>query len=510
MNSGPAPTPSGRADPDGPTTSHRWTWWRPGGGVEPGGRVLDASANRDREDLRRRGYRRLRWRPGGSGSTRPAPARQAERGASFLPADRFPRDARGRRHGTSWSFSSQVTREPARRCWPPTSRIAEAATVAGRVQQSWWMSGSPADSGAYRYDVGHREAHAVPGGWAAPIRSMGEEAQTDGTCWEARHAGRPTWIAEEAPIAGDCTTNDQYRDKGIPDRELLRRARELGIVTDGHVLRADDHERSPRLAGWRVLLLASTWGRDDVTIRDAAPSGRGGETSGASTLTPQQLDAAVCCPGAQLPGASRPVASPARPVFLRARAGRPVVRRPGRRRSTALPWFAIGGIQARNVEPSWKATSRSIRGCSSASGPGREPRPTCGLKPAPDSIPMLRSVASSMSVKAPRTGDLGVHGAEPAEYSSSSRTGGFSSSSTPPEGGTGDHDQPRDREAQPPKIGAIVPTKNAAAGDGVSVGDMMPRVTPGAIRPARPRGQHNQATVVRYPSASQGRATQPR
>ncbi len=156
--------------------------------------------------------------------------------------------------------------------------------------------------------------------------------------------GDLTWIAEEA-IAGGADVDPVPR-KGHP-RSRAAPPGPRAADRDGPRPRADDHERSPRPRppGRLRRRPPRAGGRDDP--RRAADPGRGGPDR---RLDPRSRAArrrrALAAPATWASGRS----SPARPRSS------PSPSWPGCRssgwppRPTALPWFAIGGINAENVD----------------------------------------------------------------------------------------------------------------------------------------------------------------
>jgi thiamine-phosphate pyrophosphorylase len=149
------------------------------------------------------------------------------------------------------------------------------------------------------------------------------------------------WVVEEA-LAGGAQVI-QLREKGLPDREILRRAREVRLAT--HQARArfilNDRPDLARLSGADGVHL----GQDDVGLRDArrivGPRG----LIGLSTHDVAQLERAV------LDGASYLGVGPVFPSETKDFsdfAGLAFVRQAGE--SVTLPWFAIGGITVDNLE----------------------------------------------------------------------------------------------------------------------------------------------------------------
>ena len=155
--------------------------------------------------------------------------------------------------------------------------------------------------------------------------------------------GDLTWMVEEA-IAGGADVI-QYREKGVPDRELLRRAREVRILTARARVPMIMNDRADlaRLSGCDGVHL----GQEDISIRDARRVLNGSAHIGLSTHDRAQLEAAILAGanylgvGPVFPSATKEFAEPelAGLSFVRVAA-----------ESTALPWFAIGGIHQGNVD----------------------------------------------------------------------------------------------------------------------------------------------------------------
>ncbi len=152
--------------------------------------------------------------------------------------------------------------------------------------------------------------------------------------------GDLTWIVSEA-LAGGADVI-QLREKGLPDRELLRRAREVRILTAQAKARfiLNDRPDLAQLAGADGVHL----GQEDVTLRDARRIVGPTALIGASTHDRVQIDQAVL-EGAGYLGIG-PIFASATKVFSDF-AGLAFVRQAAE--ATALPWFAIGGITAENV-----------------------------------------------------------------------------------------------------------------------------------------------------------------
>ena len=155
--------------------------------------------------------------------------------------------------------------------------------------------------------------------------------------------GDLTWVVGEA-LAGGADVI-QYRDKGLPDRELLKRAREVRILTA--------QARVPLILNDRVDLarLASCdgvhVGQEDLSVRDARRIMGAAAAIGVSTHDPVQLNAAILA-GASYLGVGPVFSSRTKDFAEPELAGLSFVALAGE--TTALPWFAIGGINEENVD----------------------------------------------------------------------------------------------------------------------------------------------------------------
>ena len=155
--------------------------------------------------------------------------------------------------------------------------------------------------------------------------------------------GDLTWVVGEA-LAGGADVI-QLREKGIPDRELLSRAREVRILTARAKARfiLNDRPDLARLSGADGVHL----GQDDVAVRDARRITGPNLLIGVSTHERAQLDAALVAGAGYLgvgpifPSATKEFAEPELAGLAYAR----VVAE-----TTKLPWFAIGGINEENLE----------------------------------------------------------------------------------------------------------------------------------------------------------------
>jgi thiamine-phosphate pyrophosphorylase len=163
--------------------------------------------------------------------------------------------------------------------------------------------------------------------------------------------GDLTWIVGEALAGGAGAI--QLREKGLPDRELLRRAREVRILTAQARARfiMNDRPDLARLAGADAVHL----GQEDVAVRDARRIVGPGMLVGVSTHDRQQLEKAVL-EGAGYLGVG--------PVFASSTkefddlAGLGYVRQASE--ASSLPWFAIGGITEENLDEVLEAGARRV------------------------------------------------------------------------------------------------------------------------------------------------------
>ena len=163
--------------------------------------------------------------------------------------------------------------------------------------------------------------------------------------------GDLTWLVGEA-LAGGADVI-QLREKGLTDREWLRRAREVRILSAQAKARfvVNDRPDLARLAGADGVHL----GQDDVTVRDARRVVGTSTAVGVSTHDRAQLDRAVV-DGAGYLGVG--------PVFASSTkdfadfAGLAFVRDAAE--ATALPWFAIGGVNMETIDDVIEAGARRV------------------------------------------------------------------------------------------------------------------------------------------------------
>jgi thiamine-phosphate pyrophosphorylase len=153
--------------------------------------------------------------------------------------------------------------------------------------------------------------------------------------------GDLTWVVGEA-LAGGAEVI-QLREKGLADREVLRRAREVRGLTARARARFVLNDR-PDLA----LLCGADGvhlGQDDVPIRDARRVVGPNAQVGVSTHDPAQIEAALLGGASYLgvgpvfPSTTKSFPEWAGPALVRHAAG-----------ATTRPWFAIGGITEENID----------------------------------------------------------------------------------------------------------------------------------------------------------------
>ncbi len=311
-----------------------------GGGIDLA-RILDASANRAREGLRVvEDY--VRFALDDPGLTRRLKEMrhrlaEAERGldACLLIDSRETREDVGTHIMT---VSEQIRENPRAVLAANFKRIAEALRSLEEYSKlvDVWLAGR---FEVLRYDVYTIEKLTMTA--VAAHRSLGD-ARLMVLIGGLRTIGDLVWVAEEA-IAGGADAI-QYREKGLPDREWLRRARDLRIVTArAHVpMIMNDRPDLARLAGCDGVHL----GQDDVSVRDARRIVGAAAHIGVSTHDREQLDAAVLA-GAGYLGVGPVFPSATKEFSEPELAGLSFVRHAAE--TTALPWFAIGGIDADNV-----------------------------------------------------------------------------------------------------------------------------------------------------------------
>ncbi len=157
--------------------------------------------------------------------------------------------------------------------------------------------------------------------------------------------GDLTWVVGEALAGGADLIQLREKDPNLSDRERLRRAREVRILTiqAGARLIVNDRPDLARLASADGVHL----GQDDVSCRDARRIVGPSALIGISTHEPSQLDAALLA-GASYLGVGPVFPSDTKSFDDHQLAGLRSVRHAAE--TTTLPWFAIGGINISNID----------------------------------------------------------------------------------------------------------------------------------------------------------------
>ncbi len=155
--------------------------------------------------------------------------------------------------------------------------------------------------------------------------------------------GDLTWLVGEA-IAGGVQVV-QLREKGLADREILERARELRILTAEAGVRfvLNDRPDLARIAGADGVHV----GQDDLRVRDVRRVAGPRIQVGVSTHDPGQFDQALL-DGASYLGVGPVFASQTKSFADEDLAGLALVRHAAE--TTSRPWFALGGIGLENLE----------------------------------------------------------------------------------------------------------------------------------------------------------------
>jgi thiamine-phosphate pyrophosphorylase len=303
-------------------------------------RILDAAANRAREGLRvvEDYVRFVLDDPGLTRRLKEVRHRLAE-ALGGLDADRLlgSRDTRGD-VGTHIMTADERVRENPRAVL--TANFKRAAEALRSLEEyakliDVWISGR---FEVLRYDVYTLEKLTLTA--VAAHRALGQ-ARLMVLVGGLPTLGDLTWVVGEA-LAGGADVI-QLREKGLPDRELLRRAREVRILTAQAKARfvLNDRPDLARLASADGVHL----GQEDVALRDARRIVGPNSLIGVSTHDRAQLDRAVLDGAGYLgvgpvfPSATKDFTDLAGLAFVRHAA-----------ESTNLPWFAIGGINEENLE----------------------------------------------------------------------------------------------------------------------------------------------------------------
>ncbi len=314
------------------------------------GRILDASGNRAREGLRVvEDY--VRFALDDPGLTRRIKQVRHRLGEALRGLDLETlvgsRDTTGD-VGTHIMTASERVRENPRAVLSANfKRTAEALRSLEEYAKlvDVWLSGR---FEVLRYDVYTLEKLTLTA--LASHRSM-DEARVYLLIGGLPTLGDLTWIVGEA-LAGGIRAI-QLREKGLPDREILRRAREVRILTAQAKARffLNDRPDLARLAGADGVHV----GQDDMVPRDArrilGPQG----IIGVSTHHRSQIEQAIL-DGAGYLGVGPVFTSPTKE--FESMAGLAFVRQAAE--MTTLPWFAIGGIHDGNLEDVLEAGAKRI------------------------------------------------------------------------------------------------------------------------------------------------------
>jgi thiamine-phosphate pyrophosphorylase len=312
-----------------------------GGGVDLG-RILDASANRAREGLRvvEDYVRFVLDDPGLTRRLKEVRHRlsEAERGLDpgLLLGSRDTREDVGTHIMTA---TEQIRENPRAVLAANFKRIAEALRSLEEYGKlvDVWLAGR---FEVLRYDVYTLEKLVMTA--VAAFRSL-RDARLMVLAGGLPTMGDLTWVVGEA-LAGGADAI-QLREKGLPDREWLRLAREVRILTaQARVpLILNDRVDLARLASCDGVQL----GQQDLSVRDARRIMGPTSLIGISTHDRAQLDAAILA-GTNYLGVGPVFPSPTKEFSESELAGLAFVRLAAE--STTLPWFAIGGINEENIE----------------------------------------------------------------------------------------------------------------------------------------------------------------
>jgi thiamine-phosphate pyrophosphorylase len=333
----------------------------PGQGVDLG-RILDASANRAREGLRVvEDYARFALDDPGLTRRIKEVRHRLATAIQGLDLDTLigARDTR-EDVGTHIMTPTEQSRENPRAVlianFKRTAEALRSLEEYGKLIDVW-LSGR---FEVLRYDVYTLEKLTLT---AAGARRLLGDARLMVLVGGLPTLGDLTWVVGEA-LAGGADLI-QLREKDLPDREWLRRAREVRILTAQARARfiVNDRPDLARLAGADGVHL----GQDDVSLRDARRIVGPAALIGVSTHDRPQLDQAILA-GAGYLGVG--------PVFTSSTkdfsdlAGLAFVRHAAE--TTALPWYAIGGIDEENIDQVLEAGASRI---AVSSAVVRAPRP---------------------------------------------------------------------------------------------------------------------------------------
>ncbi len=314
------------------------------------GRILDASANRAREGLRVvEDYARFTLNdPGLTRRLKEVRHRLAEALSGLDPEMLIgARDTRGD-VGTHIMTTAEQSRENPRAVLSANfKRTAEALRSLEEYAKliDVWVAGR---FEVLRYDVYTLEKLTLTA--AASTKLLGN-ARLMVLVGGEPTLGTLTWLVNEA-LAGGADVI-QFREKTLPDREWLTRAREVRILTAqaGTRFVVNDRPDLARLSGADAVHL----GQDDLAVRDARRIVGPTTLIGVSTHDRAQIDQAVLA-GAGYLGVGPVFAS--RTKDFSDLAGLAFVARAAE--ATNLPWFAIGGIDPENIDDVLDAGARRV------------------------------------------------------------------------------------------------------------------------------------------------------
>ena len=313
----------------------------PGGGVDLG-RILDASANRAREGLRvAEDY--VRFVLDDAGLTKRFKdvrhrLAEAERGldAHLLIGARDTREDVGTHIMTP---SEQIRENPRAVLAANFKRIGEALRSLEEYTKlvDIWLAGR---FEVLRYDVYTLEKLTMTA--VAAHRGL-NNAKLMVLVGGLATIGELTWVVGEI-LAGGADVI-QYREKGLPDRELLRRTREIRILTAQARVPCIMNDRADiaRLASCDGVHV----GQDDLAPRDARRIMGSASLIGVSTHDRSQIEAAILS-GAGYLGVGPVFPSATKEFSEPELAGLGFVQLAAQ--ATSLPCFAIGGITEQNLD----------------------------------------------------------------------------------------------------------------------------------------------------------------
>ena len=314
------------------------------------GRMLDAAANRAREGLRvvEDYVRFVLDDPGLTRRVKEVRHRLAE-GVRGLDLELLigARDTRGDVGTHIMTASEQVRENPRAVLTANFKRTGEALRSLEEYSKlaDVWLAGR---FEVLRYDVYTLEKLVLTA--VTAYRSL-QDARLMVLVGGLPTLGDLTWIVGEA-LAGGADVI-QLREKGLPDRELLRRAREVRILTAQARARfiVNDRPDLARLSGADGVHL----GQDDLTLRDTRRIAGPSALIGISTHDRTQLDHAIVSGASYLgvgpvfPSATKDFSDLAGLAYVQLAA-----------ESTNLPWFAIGGISEANIDRALEAGATRV------------------------------------------------------------------------------------------------------------------------------------------------------